>query len=428
MRGRSDVDQTITAWLDEAAPMHEPDGLLARVSSATAQTRHRPRWAIPERWLPMALTLTLAGRAGTIVSMVLVLLLTALVGGAVVVASQPSQPVLPPPSGLAANGLIAYDLGGDMWVMDPDGSAQRRIHAGPGIDWMPSWSPDGTRLAFWSVDPGDGSATDAAKAAKQGLASLIVTDPSGADPRTIVTGVQLRDSNANPASWSPDGSRIAIGINEGSKPTVELVRLSDGARTSLTEGETPVWSPDGRFIAFRSIAPPYALMINQPDGTGMRPLSDRDGSGIAYLAPQWSADSRSVVAMSKADGAHDSYVFPLDGSPRTLIGAPGPDEWWPSFSPDGTRIAVEHPGSCLELCFTYLIYKADGTDRVTLDGPPLEPWLPATWAPDGSRILGSRTHDAQVTLYELDPAGVEPPVEITFDGGGILPAWQRVAP
>jgi hypothetical protein len=58
MTWQLDPDRIITAWLEDSAPTREPDGLLTRALSATARTPRRSRWAVPERWLPMALTMT----------------------------------------------------------------------------------------------------------------------------------------------------------------------------------------------------------------------------------------------------------------------------------------------------------------------------------------------------------------------------------
>ena len=52
-----DFDRLLTAWFDADARVREPDDLLDRTSRRTARTRPRPAWRLPERWIPMELTM-----------------------------------------------------------------------------------------------------------------------------------------------------------------------------------------------------------------------------------------------------------------------------------------------------------------------------------------------------------------------------------
>ena len=54
MTARDDFDRHLAAWLDDRAPMREPEPLLGQVLARTARTRRRPAWLIPERWIPMS--------------------------------------------------------------------------------------------------------------------------------------------------------------------------------------------------------------------------------------------------------------------------------------------------------------------------------------------------------------------------------------
>ena len=90
------------------------------VLATTAQRRQRPAWTFPERWLPMVdiarqpvLAPRLPWRAISLAAVMVALLLAA---AAVFIGTQPR---LPAPFGLARNGLIAYDAGGDIYTADP---------------------------------------------------------------------------------------------------------------------------------------------------------------------------------------------------------------------------------------------------------------------------------------------------------------------
>ena len=100
-------------------------------------------------------------------------LLTALAAGAIVAGSS-SGPTLPAPFGAADNGLIAFVSEGDIYVIEPDGSDRRQITSGLEGVSGPTWSRDGTRLAYWTGPAGE-------------PASLVVTDVDGSDPVAVAT-------------------------------------------------------------------------------------------------------------------------------------------------------------------------------------------------------------------------------------------------
>jgi hypothetical protein len=49
--------------------------------------------------------------------------------------------------------LIALGVGWDIVVVQADGTDRRRLTDDPETEWDPTWSPDGTRLAYWLDDP-----------------------------------------------------------------------------------------------------------------------------------------------------------------------------------------------------------------------------------------------------------------------------------
>jgi hypothetical protein len=93
------------------------------------------------------MALAVIPRAVLIVLTLLVVL--ALAASAYVVGSPDPRP-LPPPTGPARNGLIAFASSGDIWVMDQHGDHRRQLTSGSDLDSVADWSPDGTWLAYWS--------------------------------------------------------------------------------------------------------------------------------------------------------------------------------------------------------------------------------------------------------------------------------------
>jgi hypothetical protein len=78
----------------------------------------------------------------------LLALLALLLIAAVAFAVGSSQTRLPEPYGVAANGLVAVESGGDILLVDPVTGEQTVAIGGPTVDMAPIFSKDGTRLAF----------------------------------------------------------------------------------------------------------------------------------------------------------------------------------------------------------------------------------------------------------------------------------------
>ena len=119
------------------------------VLATTAQRRQRPAWTSLERWLPMVdiarqpvLAPRIPWRSIAVAFVIIALLLAAV---AVFIGTQPR---LPAPFGLARNGLIAYDAGGDIYTADPETGVATAIVSGPETDVAPRYSPDGTHIVF----------------------------------------------------------------------------------------------------------------------------------------------------------------------------------------------------------------------------------------------------------------------------------------
>jgi Ca2+-binding RTX toxin-like protein len=250
----------------------------------------------------------------------------------------------------SANGRIAYQGSGgppSIWVVNPDGSGDRYLVEGD----QPSWSPDGSRLAYAAPDR-----------TYDRILAVVDADGSGRRQLSPVTPGYSPD-------WSPDGERIAF-ARAGDLYSIGI----DGAGLrQLTAGapndDRPSWSPDGRAIAFDRQG---ALWVMEADGTGQRPL-DLEGTG-----PRFSPDGR-LLAFQSADAV---YVVDADGSGGLRRLTPeGQLSRAPAWSPDGSQLAfATGQGICS-------VHMSDGVARrVTYRTPsPSLDWQPRS-APlgDGS--------------------------------------------
>ena len=245
----------------------------------------------------------------------------------------------PEPSGgdgPSPDGRIAFDNFDDVWTINPDGTDLTRLTNSPEPEFDPSWSPDGTQIAFRSE--------------RSGEPEIWVMKADGTGQRRLTAGL-------SPA-WSPDGSLIAFSGRAG----LSVIR-PDGTGLRVlphTEGgEYPSWSPDGSRIAFNSnLTGDHVMYIAQADGSRVVDLS-HVGEGWQV---DWSPDGRSILFTSHRDHPDnytDVYVMRPDGSAvRRLTDNIA---YTPAWSPDGDYIVFSAPGLC--------IMDPDGSDVRALPTP-----------------------------------------------------------
>src|SRR6185503_3879196 len=114
------LERELTAWFADTAAPQTPDW-TADILGATATMRQRPRWLFPTRWLPAAVVPRLPRLTLQPVPLrtIALLALLGLLLAAAVTLYVGSRPRLPAPFGPAANGLVAYAEGGEIWTVDP---------------------------------------------------------------------------------------------------------------------------------------------------------------------------------------------------------------------------------------------------------------------------------------------------------------------
>jgi dipeptidyl aminopeptidase/acylaminoacyl peptidase len=420
-------DRTITAWLEERAQPHAPTGLAADIVQRTAQARPRQAWQIPERWFSMPTTIRLAlVPRGLVLLLALWLILALTVAGAAVGGQLTfSRAILPAQvTGPAANGLIAFAREGDIWVVEPDGSDERALIVAPGVQAAPSWSRDGTRIAYRSAP------TDA------GPWDILVADADGSEPITVATGI-IEEMGTFGADWSPDGSTLLFGartVRSGDAPCTysDLGEFcSSRIHTAATDGSTgavaigdpdldarsPAWSPDGATIAFGGgdARTSVRLYLMGADGTDVRPISDSRGNGWSFVHQSWSPDGSEIVTQV-GQWYWDIVLVAADGSAETMLTETPTDEVGPNFAVDGS---IAWWGDRTDPCCLEVL-EADGSRLALPGGWPV-------WSPDGSLIVttsdatGETGDDSQLVVDRTGAILATIPSAAT-------PSWQRLAP
>jgi TolB protein len=220
--------------------------------------------------------------------------------------------------------------------------------------------------------------------------------------------------------WSPDGRRIAFvslrdtvtgkwGLGPGSIYVMDFDPLSGecgGNVTRVTSKDTndgwPTWSPaatpGGGRIAFHSDrAGNWDIWDVNLDGSGLINLTRHPGDD---RFPAWSPDGTKIAFTSKRDGNYDIWVMNADGSdPVNVTQTRGRDQY-AMWSPDGSKIAfsTKREGN-LE---TYIM-NADGSDQENVTRAPDSTEGLADWSPDGRRLVlySDRTGNKEVYIVDL---------------------------
>ncbi|HZM82958.1 MAG TPA: serine hydrolase [Candidatus Limnocylindrales bacterium] len=260
----------------------------------------------------------------------------------------PEQPALSPDGGRVVYVVRGADAENDrnvrrLWTVDTAGGQPRQLTHGL-ADTSPSWSPDGTHVAFL-------------RGGGDGPAQLWLLPAGGGEPEQLTT---LALGAGSPV-WSPDGSKLAFGAvvdpaAADEKTPIVADRLdyqADGAGflgtkrkhlhvldlqtravRQVTSGDwhcgDPAWSPDGTTLAYTAATAPdsdltmrssvYVVDVTRPAPT------PRPAGLEGYVGPvSWTADGQALLvvgSMSNVVGHNSLLRLPLDGGSVTDLTAP----------------------------------------------------------------------------------------------------------
>jgi TolB protein len=281
-------------------------------------------------------------------------------------------------------------------------------------------------------------AAGGAIAAEQPPAMLVYTAGSGKAARAYVVredGTERRrisDSRYSESQpvYSPDGKRIAFSSIRGSKQHVYVMNSNGTGVRRLTANSAPAfhpaWSPDGRRMAFVSLRPNFEIVVINVDGSGERLLTPGP-KWVSDSAPSWSPDGRWIAFSSNRlkDGNPEIFKMRPDGSKVTRLtftdtrGEISPDDGFPNWSPDGRSILFSSTRADNQ--HDLWTMRADGKNlrRITKT-PRFDDWM-AKWSPNGQRIA----------FWAIGP-GVDHIYTVKTDGSelrqvtrGSSPEWQR---
>lgn len=187
--------------------------------------------------------------------------------------------------------------------------------------------------------------------------------------------VELREGTNMAASPSPDGQRIVF----SAQGALWVMPAAGGDAVRITdwrlEPTHPVWSPDGKRIAFQNYAPEgnYHIWTIDPDGSQPRELTTGPNDD---REPAWLPDGSGLVFSSDRsnDGQYKIWTVKLGGTPQQITTGPGMESN-PVVSPDGSRLAYVDGPNVMTLVL------GSGTPSVVAPGTAPQ------WTPDSSALV-----------------------------------------
>jgi serine/threonine protein kinase/Tol biopolymer transport system component len=212
------------------------------------------------------------------------------------------------------SGFLLFARGGQLMAQpfDPDAGTlggEPQSLAGGLVDDISTWHMDASASNNGTLVLGSGGTADW---------QLVWMDRKGKQIGTVADKL----TNLQTAVISPQGDRVALQIDTGVND-VWVLDLARGIRTRLTFGPVsntfPVWSPDGKWIAYTSDRNGHSLILRKPsDGSGAEELLLTDEQ--VALPTDWSRDGKYLIYTRGAVGSNsDIWALPLEGDRKPWL-------------------------------------------------------------------------------------------------------------
>jgi Tol biopolymer transport system component/tRNA A-37 threonylcarbamoyl transferase component Bud32 len=298
----------------------------------------------------------------------------------------------------------------DLFVRRVAGGSLVRVTNDDARETSPRFSPDGDRIAFARREPRDGTP------------DIRIVSTFGGDSQSVIP-------SAGAPVWSPDGKELAF-IHRRADGTLELVTAAaDGANphvvlsadSELPFLRDPAWSPDGRELAIVRGSGGIAggiWLVSARGGAPRRAMSDPPE--VFSESPAYTADGLGIIHSSNRGGATNIWFYPrTGGAPVRLTAGPGPDAG-PTVAANGTIAFINSRWRN-----TLNLYSLAGGAARTLTTHSPFMWGPV-FSPDGSDIAFSRSEvDGSWHIWRLPASGGTPQRLTDTADGEVYPRYSH---
>jgi len=212
----------------------------------------------------------------------------------------------------------------ELQVADADGFNAQSVLASNEPIMSPSWSPDGSRLAYVSFDE----------------KKPVVVVQNLAQGTTHVVA-KFRGNNSAPA-WSPDSRVLAVALSKDGLTQIYRIPANGGEAERLTDSSgidtQPAFSPDGQWIAFTSDRGGSPQVYRMPAAGGAAQRLTFEGT--YNVGPRFSPDGKSLAFVQREGGRYRIASLELATGQVTVL-TDGTLDDSPSFAPNGKMILYE---------------------------------------------------------------------------------------
>ncbi len=291
--------------------------------------------------------------------------------------------------------VMFFSFGGSsdsqaIYVVNADGSGQRRLTNSGMYQSKPDWSPDGRRIAFY----GSGF----------GSTGIYLMNADGSGQARLIRKAEVCPRPV----WSPDGRKIAFTTHDFDEGSALWVIDADGSGGTVLADDLgwcgrPAWFPDGTKIALTSYSSGgRRLYVINADGSGLTDLTGMlDSAGDPTAKPSWSPDGSRIVFAGSRNYASGIYTAKPDGTGLTLLtNSTGGEE--PVWCPDGSNIAFVRWAQGAQIC----AIKPDGAGLVDLTASSRYEHVGGLiWSPDGTKLAFWAYDGPHPDMYVINADG-----------------------
>ncbi|MEK7433404.1 MAG: DUF5050 domain-containing protein [Cyanobacteriota bacterium] len=208
---------------------------------------------------------------------------------------------------------------GDIYLINSDGSGEKQLTT-EAQNSDASWSPDGSKIAFHST--------------RNGLSQEVFIMNADGSNQTQLTTTPSGKWSGRP-SWSPDGSKIAFSTNKDGEISIYTINIDKSKLSKIVGNDawSPTFSPDGSKIAYYSAVSKNNQFKNQLF------LVNSDGSNKIALTPNfegylpiWSPDGKYLAFTSTKDGNPEIYLINIESKNLTRLSKNTGLDWYVSWS------------------------------------------------------------------------------------------------